>query len=173
MKGHNPKAVRILGVDPGSLACGYGVIDVIGGKAEYVSSGRILLPGKLPLPERLRELHEGLSEVIGKFKPDAAAVEKMFFAKSARAAISLGQARGVAVLAVAEAGIEAHEFTAVAVKKAVSGFGRAEKSQVEKMVRRLLNIEHALSPDSADALAIAICLSNSLALNEAIGAKRR
>jgi crossover junction endodeoxyribonuclease RuvC len=111
----------------------------------------------MPLHSRLRELHEGLASVIEEFSPEAASVEKVFFAKSVRAALSLGHARGVALLALVEAGVEVFEYSPLEIKKAVTGQGKAGKSQVQAMVRQILGLDFSPSPDGADALAMAIC----------------
>jgi crossover junction endodeoxyribonuclease RuvC len=150
-------STRILGIDPGSRSCGYGIIDADG---RYVCSGRVVPGAGSPLHVRLKELHEGLDEVIREFGPEEAVVEKVFFAKSARSALSLGHARGIALLAAAAGGLAVHEYSALEVKKAVTGYGRAEKKQVEEMVKRVLGIDVALSTDGADALALAVCHRN-------------
>jgi crossover junction endodeoxyribonuclease RuvC len=147
----------ILGIDPGSHCCGYGVIRADGPELKHVASGAITLPGRAPLHERLKGLHEGLTGLIREFGPEEAVVEKVFFAKSARSALSLGHARGVALLAAASAGLDVYEYSALEVKKAVTGYGRAEKRQVQDMVRSILSIDGSVSADSADALALALC----------------
>jgi crossover junction endodeoxyribonuclease RuvC len=156
-------SLRVLGIDPGSRSCGYGVISSDG---DYVTSGRIVPDAKSPLHVRVREIHDGLAEVIEEYGPAEAVVEKVFFAKSARAALILGHARGVALLAAAAGGLGVYEYSALEVKKAVTGYGRAEKSQVQEMVKRLLSLKISLSPDSSDALAIALCHLNRLRLRK-------
>jgi len=144
----------VLGIDPGSRLCGYGVID---GNGKYLASGTIKMsPGK-PLHIRLGELHEGLVSVIEEFSPGSASVEKVFFAKSVRAALTLGHARGVAMLALVNAGVEVFEYSPLEIKKAVTGHGKADKRQVQAMVRQILGLDFSPSPDGADALAMAIC----------------
>jgi crossover junction endodeoxyribonuclease RuvC len=106
---------------------------------------------------RLLELHEGLTSIIREHRPSNAVVEKVFFAKSVKSALTLGQARGIALLAAASERLEVHEYSALEVKKAVTGYGRAEKRQVQEMVKKVLNVRGSLSPDGADALAIAMC----------------
>ncbi|MEJ2696986.1 MAG: crossover junction endodeoxyribonuclease RuvC [Candidatus Sulfobium sp.] len=160
---------RILGIDPGTVFCGYGVIDAGEKDAVYVSSGRISPPSSRPLHYRLKSIYESLGEVIAEYRPDNIVVEKIFFAKGAKSALSLGHARGIALLAAARHDVPLHEFSALEVKKAVVGYGRAEKSQVQEMVRMILNIRGALSPDSADALALALCYVNALKFTEATG----
>jgi crossover junction endodeoxyribonuclease RuvC len=160
-----------MGIDPGSLSCGYGI--VTGGQRgdfAYIASGTISMSERKPLHIRLRELYDGLSSIIMKYRPTDAAVEKIFFAKSIRAALSLGYARGIALLALAEGGINLHEYSALEVKKAVTGYGRAEKRQVGEMVKAIIGNPtiRLLSSDESDALALAICHMNSSKLAEAI-----
>ena len=180
----------ILGIDPGSIVCGYGIISaeaprrsMEGLKAgtsnfseesrvatdrtfalnpAYVASGRIMLSSKQPLDARLREIYNGLSDIIKEYSPDEVAIEKVFFAKSIKAALTLGQARGAALVAAASRGIPVYEYSALEVKKAVVGYGRAEKHQVQEMVAMVLNLKVKLSADSADALALALCHTNTL-----------
>lgn len=154
--------MRILGIDPGSLACGYGLIEEgpFPGSWSYLTSGRILLPPRKPLHARLSQLHLNLSEVIARCNPGEVCIEKMFFSKGIKAALSFGHTRGVILLTASLTGIPIFEYSALEVKKAVTGYGRAEKSQVLAMVRGILGIGHDLSPDSADALALAVCHGN-------------
>jgi crossover junction endodeoxyribonuclease RuvC len=170
-QGKKENKALIMGIDPGSRSLGYGIVETDGYSFRYVTSGRLVPEAKSPLYVRLRDIFEGLNDVIGEFSPSEAVVEKVFFAKSARSALSLGQARGVALLAAANAGLEIHEYSALAVKKAVTGYGRAEKSQVQEMVKQVLNIKTALSSDGADALALALCHINSRDYNKAVGAR--
>jgi crossover junction endodeoxyribonuclease RuvC len=155
--------MRILGIDPGSIYCGYGLIQKSKNirDIKYLSSGRIVLSARKPLYIRLTELYKSLCDVILEFKPDEIAVEKIFFSKGIKSAINFGHTRGVVLLSVALLEIPLYEYSALEVKKAVVGYGRAEKGQVQKMVKEILGIEKSLSPDSADALAIAICHLNS------------
>ncbi len=146
-----------MGVDPGSRICGYGVITPDG---RYVTSGKLVLSAGQPLHVRLRELHEGLIEVIEEFTPFEVVVEKVFFAKNVKSALSLGHARGIVLLSAAERGVDVFEYSPLEVKKAVTGYGRAVKSQVQAMVKSVLRLEHELSSDSADALALALCHKN-------------
>ncbi|HEX8949859.1 MAG TPA: crossover junction endodeoxyribonuclease RuvC [Dissulfurispiraceae bacterium] len=170
---------KLLGIDPGSLFCGYGLIYCAGAQESrsrravnahrYLSSGRIILPAGKPLHARLDELYVSLTEVIGEYKPDEVIVEKIFFAKGIKAALSLGHTRGVVLLAASRAGMPIREYSALEVKKAVVGYGRAEKAQVQKMVKEILGIRHTLSPDSADALALALCHANSMSMERMKG----
>ncbi|TAN43043.1 MAG: crossover junction endodeoxyribonuclease RuvC [Nitrospirae bacterium] len=153
--------MKILGIDPGSIYCGYGLINVSANpyskKILYLSSGRIVMPAKDPLHERLKTLFSTLSEVFSEYKPDEIAIEKMFFAKGTKAAISMGHTRGAVLVAAALTGMPIFEYSALEVKKAVVGYGKADKNQVQCMVSQILNIRHKLSPDSADAIALAVC----------------
>ena len=160
--------MKILGVDPGSIRCGYGLIQLQNRGSHYLTSGTISPSPTKPLHERLRYIYEGLTGIIRTHHPDHLVVEKIFFAKSVRAAISLGYARAVVLLAAASEGIDLQERSALEVKKSVVGYGKAEKQQVEKMVRLILNLQGDLSPDSADALALALCYANALKFNEAV-----
>jgi crossover junction endodeoxyribonuclease RuvC len=164
----NSRTLKILGIDPGSIACGYGLITTDGKDAVYVSSGRICPPASKPLHYRLRCIYESLTKVIDDQRPDDIVVEKIFFAKGAKAALSLGHARGIVLLAAASHDVDLYECSALEVKKAVVGYGRAEKSQVQDMVRMILNIRENLYPDSADALALALCHMNTIKFMQAI-----
>ena len=149
--------MRILGVDPGTHVCGYGVIEVDGPDARALDYG-VVRGGDASLAGRLCAIHGGLRTVIGRFGPDVAALEGAFFGKNARSALKIGEGRGVALLAFAESEIEVVEYAPAAVKKAVTGNGRAQKAQVQQMVRILLNLPELPEPeDAADALAIALC----------------
>ena len=165
----NKTALRILGVDPGSINCGYGLIGINGKEAFYITSGRISSSPSKPLHLRLKDIYESLMEVIQKYTPDKIVVEKIFFAKGAKAALSLGHARGIVLLASASENIALHEYSALEVKKAIVGYGRAEKRQVQEMVKLILNIKGALYPDSADALALALCYMNTIKFKEITG----
>lgn len=175
--------MRILGIDPGSLNCGYGLIvpeaprlstSIISRaprpvRMVYVASGRIVMSPSKPLHERLQDLFSSLQEVIAECSPDVVVVERVFFAKSTKSALTLGHARGVILLSAALCGKPLHEYSALEVKKAVVGYGRAEKAQVEAMVRQILGVRHALSADSADALALALCHANHQSFAAASG----
>ena len=150
------RATRILGVDPGLRRTGWGVIDVQGNALAYVASGRVLPDEEAPLAERLRQLHAGLTETVARYKPDEAAVEQTFVNRDAAGTLKLGQARGVALLVPAQAGIPVAEYAANLIKKTVVGAGHAEKQQIRAMVAVLLPRAEPESDDAADALAIAI-----------------
>lgn len=154
--------MKILGIDPGSINCGYGLIQRYGNsEIRYISSGRIIIESRKPLYERLKDLYSYLSDMISEYGPDEIAVEKIFLSKGIKSAINFGHIRGVILLSAALSNKPIYEYSALEVKKSVVGYGRAEKSQVQRMVSRILGINKVLSPDSADALAIAICHFNS------------
>lgn len=164
--------MNILGIDPGSVNCGYGLIKTVNShqssaisqgnkKLAYVASGRIAMQASKPLHERLKELYVSLLDVLSEYNPDEIAIEKIFFAKGIKAALSLGHTRGVVLLSAVVSGIPIYEYSALEVKKATVGYGRADKNQVQKMVKQILGVNRALSADSADALAIAMCHANS------------
>jgi crossover junction endodeoxyribonuclease RuvC len=148
--------VRVLGIDPGSNATGYGVVAVEGSSLRRLGSGTIRTRGDT-LAERLAHLQRELERAIAALAPDAAALESVFSAKNPRSALVLGHSRGVALAACAFAGLGTDEYTPAQVKVAVTGYGRAEKSQVMKMVQRLLGLAVEPASDEADALAVAIC----------------
>jgi len=148
---------RILGIDPGLTATGYGVIEVEGSRHSVVETGTVR-PGKGDLGVRLRRINDSLLDVIGRCGPEAAAVEDIFYHKNARSALMLGQARGAAIVAAAAAGLPVFEYSALQVKQAVVGYGKAEKRQVQKMLPSLMTMTgEPDSADAADALAVAYC----------------
>jgi crossover junction endodeoxyribonuclease RuvC len=146
---------RILGIDPGSRHTGYGVIDCAGGKSRHVASGRISV-GDGEMPQRLLKILHQLGTVIAEFKPEEVALEEVFVNKNVMSALVLGQARGAAICAVAQAGLPLAEYAAAQVKVALTGNGRAEKEQVQHMVKILLNLREALAADASDALGVAL-----------------
>lgn len=148
--------VRVLGVDPGSRATGYAVIEGCGSRVRAVTHGVIRTRAGAPLAERLRTIHQGLVEVVRDHRPDEAAIEEVFTAANVRSALVLGQARGVALLAAGDVPV-VFEYSARAVKKAVVGYGHADKGQIVRMVSMLLNLPKKPPQDAADALAIALC----------------
>lgn len=153
--------MKILGIDPGSVATGYGVVERAGGgRLVHLCNGAVTPGRKRPLAERLSHILRAVGDIMDEFSPDALAVESVFHAKNARSAIMLGHARGVALVAAAERGIEVFEYPPSTVKQAVTGHGGADKAQVQKMVTALLSAE-AASADAADALAVAICHSSA------------
>jgi crossover junction endodeoxyribonuclease RuvC len=159
--------MRVLGVDPGSLICGYGILDECNQRLAVVKFGVIRLPPKAPLAQRLLMISDRLHELIEEFQPNALALEDIFFAKNAKSALKLGESRGVILLAAAQAGLEIAEYTPLEVKQAVVGYGRAEKTQVQHMVKVLLQLQEIPQPDdAADALAIAICHQHSAKMRQ-------
>jgi crossover junction endodeoxyribonuclease RuvC len=150
--------VRILGIDPGSRTTGWGVLDSAGWDVRFVAHGVVKLRESDPLHERLRSLAEGLRAVLAEQRPDVVAVEAIFHAKSARSALILGHARGIALLAAAEALLPLHEYPPASVKSAVAGNGRAEKEQVQRALAMQLGMRELPMPlDASDALAVALC----------------
>lgn len=146
----------MLGLDPGSVRTGWGVIERTGPTARGIAAGVIRVPDRAPLSERLHDIHRGVSEVLATHRPDSVAIEDIFFARYAQAAMVLGHARGVAMLAVAQAGLSIATYPPSVVKRAVVGSGRAEKSQVALLVAALLGMRELPGVDATDALAIAI-----------------
>lgn len=153
----------VLGIDPGTATTGYGLVtETPDGNLKVIDFGVILTPAEMPMPERLLILHKRLNEIVLLHQPDTGAVEKLFFQRNVTTAISVGQARGIVLLALAEAGKPVAEYTPLEVKQAVCGYGGADKHQVQEMVRALLSLPEIPHPDdAADALAIAICHLNS------------
>ena len=149
--------IRILGIDPGLRKTGWGVVVSEGSKLGFVACGCVESASGLSLAERLRQLHEGLTRVIGAFGPDEVAVEETFVNRDPQSALKLGQARGVALVVPALAGLDVAEYAANLVKKTVVGVGHADKKQVQMMIRVLLPKAETSSADAADALAVAIC----------------
>lgn len=151
----------ILGIDPGSIKTGFGVIDARGSKVVYIASGIIKLPA-VALPEKLRIINASVAEIIAIHSPAEMAVEEVFFARDPRAALKLGQARGAAIVAGVQADLAVAEYSTRTVKQSVVGTGAATKEQVSHMVVRLLNLDTAPREDAADALAVALCHAHSL-----------
>jgi crossover junction endodeoxyribonuclease RuvC len=149
--------LRILGIDPGLRVTGFGVLEKTGQKLTYVTSGCIRTAADGELPERIRTILEGLSQVIAEMQPAQVAVEKVFVNVNPQSTLLLGQARGAAICAAVISDLPVSEYTALQVKQAVVGNGHAKKEQVQEMVRRLLKLPGDPSPDAADALACAIC----------------
>ena len=150
--------MRVLGIDPGTATTGYAVVEEEAGRLQLLAIGVITTPAKTPLPERLQQIYHQLIEIVGATRPDASAVEELFFSRNARTAMSVGHARGVTLLALADAGLPIAEYTPMQVKQAVTGYGNADKRQVQEMVRMLLGLSELPRPDdAADAAAVAIC----------------
>tara|TARA_R110000787_G_scaffold137458_14_gene250566 strand:- start:281 stop:787 length:507 start_codon:yes stop_codon:yes gene_type:complete len=151
---------RLLGLDPGLQNTGWGVIDVTGNRLTHIANGVIRTNGKFAMADRLRQLHEGLQDVLNLYQPDEAAVEETFVNKNPSSTLKLGQARGVVLLAPALAGLPIAEYAANLVKKSVVGVGHADKTQIQMMVSTLLPGVSFENADAADALAVAICHSH-------------
>jgi crossover junction endodeoxyribonuclease RuvC len=150
--------MRVLGIDCGSRVTGYGVIDCDGPDCRFVRCGVIHPRSSDPIAERLKRIHSGLVEIIRELRPDAAAFESLFYATNVQSALKLGHVRGVSMFAAAEANLPIYEYSPLEVKSAVTGYGRAEKLQVQEMVRSLLRLNAPPQPyDASDALAVAIC----------------
>lgn len=149
----------VIGIDPGTATTGYGLVrENEDGNLTLVDYGVILTPADHPMAQRLMDLHQQLKEIIVLHRPQSGAVEKLFFQRNVRTALSVGQGRGVAILALAQAGVPIDEYTPMEVKQAVTGYGGADKNQVGQMVKALLDLEEIPKPDdAADALAVAIC----------------
>ena len=166
----------ILGIDPGTATTGYGVIESNKGKLKIIDYGCILTDKKSKMPERLDFLGEELKKIIKKYKPQALAVEELFFFKNAKTIITVGQARGV-ILFVGKnigkkTGLDIFEYTPLQVKQAVVGYGRADKKQVQEMVKAILGLNEIPQPDdAADALAVAICCESSLKFERKVNGK--
>jgi len=153
----------ILGIDPGTAIVGYGILEVNGNRLRALDYGCIKTDANLTFPERIKTIYDSLVELINRYKPTDLAVEELFFNKNVKTAILVGQARGVEILAAVNMGLDVFEYTPLQVKQAVVGYGRAEKEQVQEMVRILLNLKEKPKPDDvADALAVAICHGLSL-----------
>jgi len=164
----------VLGVDPGTAATGYGVVARKGGGAvSLLECGVVKTSAHAPLAERLREIHEGLNDVLARHSPDIVAVEGVFYGKNVRTTVQLGQARGAILLTAALRGLEAVEYSPAEIKNAVVGTGRATKPQMQFMVQRLLGLKAPPSPaDAADGVAVALCHLNALGLQEAVAGPR-
>jgi crossover junction endodeoxyribonuclease RuvC len=152
----------VLGIDPGTAITGYGLVTESAGQLQAVAYGVITTPSDWLLPERLQKIYRDLAVLIRDHRPTQGAVEQLFFSRNVKTALAVGQARGVVLLALAEGGVPIHEYTPLQVKQSVVGYGRAEKKQVQELVRLLLSLQAIPEPDdAADALAIAICHCHS------------
>ena len=148
----------VLGIDPGTATTGFGLVREDQAGLALVDCGVITTPAGQPLPGRLQTIYQGLRDVVAQHQPQIAAVEELFFSRNARTALSVGHARGVTLLALADAELPIHEYKPLEIKQAVAGYGGADKRQVQEMVRMLLDLDHVPQPDdAADAVAVAIC----------------
>jgi crossover junction endodeoxyribonuclease RuvC len=160
-----------LGIDPGTAITGYGFIREDGHVIKPVAYGAISTPAGWTLPHRLREIYNQLTDLIAQYRPNSAAAEQVFFSRNARTALAVGHARGVVLLALAQANLPISEYTPAEVKHAVTGYGTADKKQVQEMVRMLMGLPEAPQPDDvADALAVAICHMHTSQFNQKTGA---
>jgi crossover junction endodeoxyribonuclease RuvC len=149
--------MRIIGIDPGTGILGFGVIDAKAGKTTLVDAGVIITPAHTPLPDRLEEIYNSLTEIISETKPEFMAIEKLFFAQNVTTAMSVSHARGVAMLTGKQANLQIEEYTPLQIKQTITGYGKATKKQVQEMVRIQLGLKDVPKPDDcADALAAAI-----------------
>jgi crossover junction endodeoxyribonuclease RuvC len=154
--------MRIIGIDPGTGILGFGVIDSQKGKTKLVTAGVIKTPAHTPLPDRLKEIYNGLTEIIAETNPQLMAIEKLFFAQNVTTAMSVAHARGVAMLTGKQANLMLEEYTPLQIKQAMVGYGRATKKQMQEMVRLQLGLKDVPKPDDcADALAVAIMAAYS------------
>jgi crossover junction endodeoxyribonuclease RuvC len=152
----------VLGIDPGYAITGFGLIEHQAGRLKLLDYGVVSTPANTAFPSRLLSIAEALDDLIATHKPDAVAVEELFFSRNTTTAIGTAQARGVAVLAGAKAGLPVYEYTPMQVKVSVTGFGKSDKAQIQQMVKVLLNLREIPKPDdAADALAVAICHAHS------------
>ena len=161
----------ILGIDPGTAALGYGVVERTGGRLRAIDHGCLVTSPDLPMPERLLAIHGLLDELLSLHEPAIVAVERLFFSRNAQTAIAVGQARGVVLLAAAQHGKPVREATPNEVKSAIAGYGAADKEQVQRMVQLVLGMAEVPRPDdAADALAIAVCIANRIGQTDRVNA---
>ncbi|MGB4762422.1 MAG: crossover junction endodeoxyribonuclease RuvC [Candidatus Saccharimonas sp.] len=156
--------MRVIGIDPGTGILGFGVVDVVkGNKVKMVTGGVITTPAHTPLPDRLLEIYDGLTEIIAETKPSVMAIERLFFNQNVTTAISVAQARGVAMLTARQASLRIEEYTPQQIKQTLTGYGKADKKQMQEMVRFQLGMTEVPKPDDcADALAAAIMCAYTL-----------
>jgi len=154
--------MRILGIDPGYAITGYSIIDYIGNKFKLIDSGAVTTPAGVPFPIRLTKIYDEIGMIIEKYKPDAISVEELFFNQNVKTAINVAQARGIVLVVGCKNNIDTYEYTPLQVKQAVAGYGRADKIQVQKMVKTILNVEKLPKLDDiTDSMAVAICHAHS------------
>lgn len=157
--------MRVIGIDPGTAITGWGVVDGDGNDLHMIAGGVITTPAGTPLPQRLQVIYRELTELITQWQPESAAIEELFFSKNAKTALAVGHGRGAAMLALANAGLSITEYKPLEVKQAITGYGGADKAQMQYMVKLLLQLDDIPRPDdAADALAIAICHIHSARL---------
>ncbi len=162
--------LRIIGIDPGYAIVGIGVVDYIGNKFRTLEYGAITTPAGMPTVDRLKKIYDELTMYIDKYRPDAVAVEELFFNSNQKTAINVAQARGVILVALRNNDVPVYEYTPLQVKQSVTGYGRAQKAQIQQMVKTLLGLNVVPKPDdAADALALAICHAHSNKMNNLLG----
>ena len=158
--------MRILGIDPGIAIVGYGVVDKEGNRYKTIAYDAVTTRAHTPLEERLEKVYKGVDEIIKTYKPDAMSIEELFFNNNAKTALTVGQARGVIILAAVQNNVPVYEYTPLQVKQALTGYGRASKVQIQQMMKSMLGLSEVPKPDDvADALAIAVCHGNSMRFN--------
>jgi len=162
--------MRILGIDPGCVVTGYGLVEETRGRSLHVDNGGIFPPPKFPFGDRICFIHDRIEELLQRFSPDAVAIENIFVAKNVSSTLKLGHARGAAMVAVARAKLPIHEYSALQVKQAVTGYGHASKDQIQKMVRALLKLPGEAFSDASDALAVALCHLSSYRMAQKVKA---
>jgi crossover junction endodeoxyribonuclease RuvC len=161
--------MRIIGIDPGTAIMGWGVVEQHGSNLTMLGCGALTTPAGMPQPERLRILYAGLEQCIREYQPEEGAVEELFFSKNVTTALTVGQARGVALLALAQAGVSIYEYKPIVIKQTVAGYGGADKRQMQEMVRLTLKLPAIIRPDdAADAVAIAICHAYTVPMTQRI-----
>jgi len=153
--------MRILGIDPGCVVTGYGIIEEAQGRIAHLDNGGIFPPAKAAFSDRICFIHDQIEVLIAKFAPEAVVIENIFVAKNVQSTLKLGHARGAAMVAASRAGRPIFEYTALQVKQAVTGYGHASKEQIQKMVQALLKLPGMAFTDASDALAVALCHANS------------
>jgi crossover junction endodeoxyribonuclease RuvC len=162
--------MRVLGIDPGLAIVGHAVVEEDGSTLRLIEAGVIRTSAKRSIPERLQKIYRELGKIVAEYDPEAAGVEELFFSRNVTTAISVGQARGVSLLALADVGLPIAEYSPPQVKEAITGYGNADKRQVQEMVRMLLNLPEAPRPDdAADAVAVAICYLHRARLDGLLG----
>lgn len=163
------ETLRIIGIDPGSRITGYGIVEKRGSSFVHIDNGCLTTRAGDSMPRRLEQIYAGLVEILAKYRPDAAAVEEVFFAKNVASSLKLGEARGVAILAAVQSKIPVSEYATREVKQAMTGYGQATKDQIQKMVKSMLKLPEVAQEDASDALAVAICHLQSYKLKAVIG----
>ena len=158
--------MRILGIDPGIAIVGYGIVDKEGNRYKTIGYDAITTRAHTPLEERIEKVYDGVNEIIKTYNPDVMSIEELFFNNNAKTALTVGQARGVIILAAVKNRVPVYEYTPLQVKQALTGYGRASKQQIQQMMKTMLGLNEIPKPDDvADALAIAVCHGNSMRFN--------